>query len=140
MLYYSLSSSKSLSVDCASIQLSSSAVTRPLAVTLPTKICWISGCLPAATLAPVLSIYASKLWIDLNFHLEHRNATSETIVAGVLACRHVRGLYTKYEQHSSSAQAFHMGPSISTGDDLPSVPNAAVDHITCDAEVWFEHS
>jgi len=88
----------------------------------------------------VLSIYASKLWIDLNFHLEHRNATSETIVAGVLACRHVRGLYTKYEQHSSSAQAFHMGPSISTGDDLPAVPNAAVDHITCDAEVWFEPS
>jgi hypothetical protein len=50
MLYYSLSSSKSLSVDCGSIQLSSSAVTRPLAVSLPTKICWMSGCLPAATL------------------------------------------------------------------------------------------
>ena len=83
----------------------------------------------------MLSIYASKLWIDLNFHLEHRNATSETIVAGVLACRHVRGLYTKYEQHSSSAQAFHMGPSMGTGADPPAMTNTAVDLIACDTEV-----
>ena len=88
----------------------------------------------------MLSIDASKLWIDLNFHLEHRNATSETIVAGVLACRHVRGSYTKYEQHSSAAQAFYIGSSMGTGDDLPAMPNAAVDHIACDAEVWCEHS
>ena len=61
MLYYSLSSSKSLSEDCASNQLSSSAVTRPLAVTLPTKIRWISGCLPAATLAPPRTCVARRL-------------------------------------------------------------------------------
>ena len=72
----------------------------------------------------MLSIYASKLWIDLNFHLEHRNATSETIVAGVLACRHVRGSYTEYEQHSSAAQAFYTGSSMGTGDDLATVSNA----------------
>ena len=80
----------------------------------------------------MLSIYASQLWIDLKSHLEHINATSETIVAGVPVCRHVRGLYTDYEQHSSAAQAFYMGSSMGTGDYLPAVPNAAVDLIACD--------
>ena len=88
----------------------------------------------------MLSIYASQLWIDLKSHLEHINATSETIVAGVPACRHVRGSYTEYKQHSSAAQTFYMGSSISTGDDLPAVPNPAVDLIACDGEVWCEPS
>ena len=57
------------------------------------------------------------------------------IVAGVALCRHVRGSYTEYEPHSSAAQDFYMGSSISTGDDLPSVASAAVDHIPCDTEV-----
>ena len=72
--------------------------------------------------------------------LGHINATSETIVAGVPVCRRVRGLYTEYEQHSSAAHAFYMGSSMGTGDDSPAVPNAAVDHIARDAEVWCEPS
>ena len=88
----------------------------------------------------MLGIYASQLWFDLNFHLEHRNATSETIVAGVLACRHVRGSYTEYEQHSSAAQAFDMGPSMGSRGDPPTMTHTAVDHMACDTEVWCEPS
>ena len=51
-----------------------------------------------------------------------------------------RGSYTEYEQHSSAAQAFYMGPSIGSGDDLPAVPNAAIDLMASDAEVWREPS
>ena len=87
---------------------------------------------------PVIHPSASQLWIDLNLYLRYINATSETIVADVAACRGRRGLYTEYEQHSSAAQAFYMGSSMGTGDDLPAVPNAAVDLIACDTEVWCE--
>ena len=89
---------------------------------------------------PVIHHPASQLWVDLNLYLRRINVTSETIVAGVAACRGRRGLYIKYEQHSSAAQAFYMGSSISTGDDLPAVPNAVVYLIACDGEVWCEHS
>ena len=93
-----------------------------------------------AILAPVLGIYASQLCIDLSSHLEHRNATSETIVAGVLVCRHVRRSYTEYEQHSSASQSFYMGPSMGSRYDLLAVPHAAIGLIACDAEVWCEPS
>ena len=88
----------------------------------------------------MLCTHASQLWIDLNLHLGHINATSETIVVGVAACRHLRGLYTEYEQHSSAAQAFYMGSSIGSGDDLPAVPNAVVYLIACGTEVWCKAS
>ena len=89
---------------------------------------------------PVINPSASQLWIDLNLYLGHINATSETIVAGVAVCRGRRGSYTEYEQHSSAAQAFYMGSSMGSRYDLSAVPNAAVDHIACDGEVWGEPS
>ena len=95
---------------------------------------------PVVTPIPVIHPSASQLWIDLNLCLEHINATSETIVAGVAACRHARGSYTKHEQHSSAAQSFHMGPSVGTGADPPAMTNTAVDHMACDTEVWCEPS
>ena len=45
---------------------------------------------PVVTPIPVIHPSASQLWIDLNLSLEHINATSETIVVGVAACRHAR--------------------------------------------------
>ena len=95
---------------------------------------------PVATPAPVLCTHASQLWADLILCLRHINATSETIVAGVAACRHARGSYTEHEQHSSAAQAFYMGPSMGSGADPPAMTNTAVDHIACDTEVWCEPS
>ena len=62
--------------------------------------------------------------------------TSETIVAGVAACRGRRGLYIKYEQHSSAAQAFDMGPSMGSRGGPPAMTNTAVDHMACNTEVW----
>ena len=88
----------------------------------------------------MLCTHASQLWIDLNLHLGHINATSETIVVGVAACRHLRGLYTEYEQHSSAAQAFDMGPSMGSRGDPPAMTHTAVDHMACDTEVWCEPS
>ena len=37
-------------------------------------------------------------------------------------------------------QYFYMGPSMGTADGLPSVPNAAVDLMASDVEVWCEPS